>query len=250
MSHISNLITSSIEDKELHDHCSSVIKIVLGQNLEDAKLSKFTERLVEDNKDLKVALNRERKSPFTNLLRTQDDVRDNWFRCLTGHVRADLLRPVEEVAKAAKRTFRILQNHGLLLYRGSYEKESTQLESLFEDLDKAPQQEDLGKLGMIEVYGALKQAQKEFSKTYVERINDLAEKERLVAASYVQKKVKHELGVLIQYIDVMVSGEEASFDKLAKALDELTEQMNKKIRARLTAEAKKKEKESSEVDRE
>lgn len=248
MKHISELSTSYIENKELHDHCSSVVKIVQGKNIEDPKLSKFTERLAEDNKGLKIALNLERKSPFTLQLKTLDDMRDDWFKCLTGHVRADLLRPLQDVAKAAKRIYRFFRIHGLRLYAGSYEKESTQLESLFEDLDKTPQQEDLGKLGMIEVYAALKQAQQEFSDTYVERINNLAEKERIVAASYTQKKVKHELGVLLQYIDVMVSGEEPSFDKLAKAIDELTEQMNKKIRTRITSEAKKKEKEAAEID--
>lgn len=248
MEHIANLITSAIENKELHDHSSSVIKIVQGKNIEDPTLSKFLERLAEDNEELKIALNLERKSPFTLKPKTLDDVRDEWFKCLAGHIRADRTRPVIEISKAAKRIFQKLKNHGLMLYAGSYEKESTQLESLFEELDKAPMQEDLAKLGMVEVYAGLKQAQQEFSTTYVERINDLAEKDRIVAASYVQKKVKHELGVLLQYIDVMVSGEEASFVKLAKALDELTEQMNKKIRARSAAQAKKKEKESAEVE--
>ena len=198
MTHISDLITSSIENKELHDHCSKVVKIVQGNTIDDPKLNKFTERLSVNNKELKVSLNQERKSVFTPLIKALDVGRDDWFRCLTGHVHADLKRPIVEVSKAAKRIYQIIRNHGLRLYAGSYEKESAQLESLFEDLDKAPRQEDLGKLGMVEVYEALKTAQNAFNETYVERINNLAEKELIVAASYIQKTVKYDLDVLIQ----------------------------------------------------
>lgn len=245
MLHISDLINSSITNKELNDHSSKVIKIVQSKNIEDAKLIGFTERLSVDNITLKIALNHERKSVFTSLLRSLDGTRDHWFRSLVGHVHADLIRPVVDISKAAKRIYQIIRNHGLQLNAGSYEEESAQLESLFVDLDKAPQQEDLDKLGMVDVYEGLKQAQNDFNETYVERINSVSEKERIIAASYIQKTVKHDLELVTQYIDVMVSAEEAPFEKLALAIDELTEKMNQKIRTRSTAEAKKKKKRQS-----
>lgn len=245
MSQISNLLISSITNKELNDHSSKVVKIVQSNNIEDAKLTGFTETLSGNNKELKVSLNKERKSVFTPLLRAVDGKRDHWFRCLVGHVHADLIRPVVEISEAAKRIYQIIKNHGLQLYAGSYEEESAQLESLFVDLDKTPQQEDLGKLGKVDVYEGLKQAQNNFNETYVERINSVSEREQIIAASYIQKTVKHDLELVIRYIDVMVSAEEVSFEKLARAIDELTEKMNQKIRTRSTAEAKKKKEQSS-----
>lgn len=250
MSQISNILISSITNKELNDHSSKVVKIVQSKNIKDAKLTGFTERLSANNKELKVALNKERKSVFTPLLRAVDGKRDHWFRCLVGHVHADLIRPVVDISEAAKRIYQIIENHGLQLYAGSYEEESAQLESLFVDLDKAPQQKDLGKLGAVDVYEGLKQAQDDFNETYVERINSVSENERIIAASYIQKTVKHDLELVIRYIDVMVSAEEASFEKLALAIDELTEKMNQKIRTRSTAEAKKKKKGPSENTKE
>lgn len=243
MTQVTELLGSYIDYSELNDHSTSVVEVVRDSGVEDPTLTEITDTLSTENDSLSVAIKQERKSKYTELLKILDKLRDNWYKCLKGHALADISCPDFPIAVAAQSVFRIIKNHGVNLHNKSYEKQSALLESLFKDLDKAPMQAHLETLALVTKYKALKAAQKEFKTTYLERSTTESVKEPVIAASIVQKIVKNSLELVIDFINIniMVSTKKASFEPLAKAVDHLVDNINTKIRARITAENKKKE---------
>lgn len=242
MNLISKILISSIPMPDLNDHCTNVAKIITKENIDDLHLSSLTGILSANNAKLTLALNQERKNKHTRLLNKLDKRRDNNFRCLKGHTKADTYNEDEAIAETARQVHRIFENHGLTLYSESYEKESAQLESLFVDLDEADMQADLLLLGLVEKYDALKKAQSTFSDAYVERSADASKKVDIIPAYRMQKIVKQSLKLITDYINIMVNDQNVPFEQLAKAIDDLTDNMNKKIRAKSTTEHEKKKK--------
>jgi hypothetical protein len=241
MSHISEVLSSYIDFSELNDHSTSVVKLVQDSDVVDPTLTGLTDTLSTENDSLTLAIRQERKNKYTELLKTQDNRRDNWFKCLKGHALADINCPDFPIATAAQSVYRIISNHGVNLHVESYERESALLESLFKDLDKESMQAHLVTIGLITKYEALKVAQREFKATYLERSTTESAKEPIVAASIVHKSVKHSLKLVTDYINIMVSAKKAPYEPLAKAIDHLVDNINKKIRARIAAGRKKEE---------
>lgn len=229
---IPDLLNSSIQNAELNNHGSNVIKVIEDANVADDTLIELKDALAVDNEQLTLALNQDRQNEFTVTLRTLDDLRDDGFKCLKRHVLADTTLLNVAIANSAKAVYRIIKNHGLMLYRDSYEKESALLESLFKDLDEVPMQQELVTLGITTVYEELKQAQSNFNDTYVSRSITAPNKDLLIAASRAHKPVKHSLELLTQYINVMVNRKKAPFEALAVAIGDLVDNINQKIRTR------------------
>lgn len=248
MTQITELLVSYIDYTELNDHSASVVEVVRESGIEDPTLTEVTDMLSTENDSLSVAIKQERKNKYTALIKALDNLRDNWYTCVKGHVMSDISCPEFPFADAALRVFRILKNHGLNLHTKGYEKQSALLESLFTDLDKAPMQAHLATLGLVAKYEALKAAQKEFKSTYLERSTSESVKEIVIAASIVQKIVKDSLELVINYINIstMVSSKKALFEPLAIAVDHLVDNINTKIRARITAENNKREEKKDE----
>lgn len=241
MEFISDILVSSIQSPELNDHCTHVVGIVQKANITDPNLSGFTETLQAYNISLTEALNEERKNEFTDILFTLDGRRDNNYRCLKGHVLADAFNEDELIFAASKRIQRILKNHGLRLYSKSYEKESALLNALFMDLDKEPTQADLLLLGLSEKYAALKNAQSAFSTTYEERSTNASTKDTVIPAYIAQKDVKNSLELVTDYVNALANAGNEPFENLAKAIDDLVDNLNTKIRTRIAVNSKKDE---------
>lgn len=239
MQFIPKLINSLILNSELNNHGSNVVKIIQDANIEDETLNELTDELVVENDKLTLALKKELQNEFTATLRRLDDLRDNGFVCLRGHVKADTTRLNDTIAKAANVIYRIFKNHGLTLHRKSYEQESALLESLFKELDKADMQQELVVLGLTAVYEELKQAQSNFHNNFVLRSASAPNVEELIAASRAHKPVKRLLGLLTQYINVKVDRKKAPFEALAVSIGDLVNNINQKIRTRKTINSEK-----------
>lgn len=229
---IPNLLNSSIHNSELNNHGANVVKIIGDANVEDETLNELKDELEAENDQLTLALKKERQNEFTVTLRTLDDLRDNGFKCLIRHVKADTTRLNDTITNSANVIYRIIKNHGVMLYHESYEKESALLISLFKDLDEAPMQEELVVLGLTVVYEELKQAQSNFNETYVGRSTNAPNRELLIAASRAHKPVKRTLKLLTQYINVKADRKKAPFEALAVSIGDLVDNINQKIRIR------------------
>lgn len=241
MDQITDILLSYIQSPELNDHSTHVVKLVQDSNIADPNLTKFNETLSAENIKLTQALNRERKSKFTGLLAALDNRRDNNFKCLKGHTEADTFNEDSVISAAAKRIFRIFENHGLRLFALSYERESAALNSLFMDLDTDAMQADLAILGLVDKYAATKNAQIAFSTAYEERSADASTKDTIIPAYLSHRSVKKSLKTVTDYINMLVHAGNESFAPLARAIDDLTKIINQKIRTRIANDSDKNE---------
>lgn len=120
-------------------------------------------------------LNTDKGSKFTEMLYTQDSLRDNTWTALNERVKATLMCPIAKEVEAAKNIKRIFDLYGNIR-KLSYNEETAACTNLSTDLDKAENAADCATIGITKWANALKKINIDFKAVQNQRDTESSNK--------------------------------------------------------------------------
>jgi hypothetical protein len=116
--------------------------------------------------------------------------------------------------------YAFFETHGLDLYRYSYGDESSHLDKLIEDLEKAENKAKIERVHLTEAYDLMKAAQMNFELNFSEQTTANAELRAMESATSLQNIVVTALRNYLHYVEVM-SSIDANWTPLYNELNEV-----------------------------
>ncbi len=113
------------------------------------------------------------KSEHTLTLSELDRKRDDLYRGLVHHLKAQHYSPLDDNRKAAEKVMIVLDTYGNILHH-NYQKETTEIQNLIADLKSDMYVLEVSKIGLTEWVNWLQTANDDFNETYVSRRDEYA----------------------------------------------------------------------------
>lgn len=234
---ITSLLVSYVEMDEVNDLCttfqSQVEQFINVNENADAHFVAFANALNTQNIILTESLNKERRLDNTAQVKMDDKNRDAYSTTLYGIANAYASSPIPEQAEAGELIYRIFKNHGGNPSRFSYEKQSSAMESIFDNID-ATGIAAIKTLNQMPLYKGMVNAQKKFKESEQARNADKVVKKNTEAASEVVKRVLLAYADVEDFLNLMVRIAPDTYTKIVEELDAVVQGINRKARARNT----------------
>ena len=156
-----------LNNEELNTLVSRILKAIAPiESFKTGVIARIIALVIGLNQQLTKSLNAGMKSEYSGLLKSLDTLRDNAFKAIRDSILGASNRLNETFQLHAKKLKEIFKRHGWSLWRENYQAETSKLNSLFGDLDEEGAGASLAKIGLVDWYNELKDAQANFEDAF------------------------------------------------------------------------------------
>ncbi len=214
---------------------ANIISLISKSSYTDEKLSLLITKMITNNHEFTLALNKKIGSDITSVIDALKALRVKTLKAFIKAVYAWTYRLDDELSGQAKKIYEVIKRHGRTMYNLPSMELTSKLKSMYKDLTTSDKLSALSTTGTDVFLTDVKTVDTKLLNTIDERTIDEAEKEELALVTKIRKTVRRDMDKILHYLDSIsdiVEGE--AFKNLHNEIFDVITEANSKIKARIT----------------
>ena len=144
----------------------NILKAIATEKLEVLGLHTYLASAQERLPNINLALDKNMKNPYTDLLDEQDELRDRAIDSLKYYLLHCINEPNAEMVAAAQRIIEILRTHGWSMQNEGYDEQSKQERSFIVEIEQRNNlMDDVTTIKALDIFNRVKSSQLDFEQT-------------------------------------------------------------------------------------
>lgn len=209
-------------------------EILSGVPQDDHHCIELRQMINKDTDAVEAAYNEPTASEFTGPILDWDGKRDSLLLQISRVLRGLSYGFEPTVAQAAEKLYNLFEKHAFGAANRSYEKQSTTVHAMFEDIESRDMQQAIVTTGLEQAFADLRTAQDEFDRLVLQRIKDETSEHREPILSELVKPLRQDLYDTLKYLASRERLHPEQYKTVVEQVNNLTSEITAKARARQT----------------